>query len=214
MLRVKREKGHPEKTRMLFGCGSQRAHRPAACGRSRPRFRVRSTGNDGGGDSNQNDLGRLARSGHARDEGGEWLVVPFGAEGTHIECAAQAFCPDAADLARPAHRRAGAMFARGQVDEGGECLGREIGDVKRSWPRFRPRSGWNASAGSSASRMVAETSPKPVMLRTRARFLLKSGSVAMRCRTSSITASIWLLSHSRWATIECATARQNPTSGD
>jgi len=33
VLRVKPEKGHPEKTRMFSGCGSRRGHRPAACGR-------------------------------------------------------------------------------------------------------------------------------------------------------------------------------------
>ena len=40
------------------------------------------------GDSNQDDFWRLARGGQAGDEGGEWLVVPFGTEGTHVERAA------------------------------------------------------------------------------------------------------------------------------
>ncbi len=80
-------------------------------------------------DGDQDDLGWFAGSGHARDEGGERLVRPFGAEGAHVERAAQALGSDAADLPWPAHGGAGAMLARRQADEGRECFGREIGDV-------------------------------------------------------------------------------------
>ena len=134
VLRVKREKRHPEKTRMFSGCGSRHAHRPAACGRSRSRFRVRSTGNNGGGDSNQNDFGRLACGGHARDEGGKRFIVSFGAEGTHAECAAQALRADAADLARSTHECAGAML------------------TGRRPSRFRRQSRWNRLEGTSLRR--------------------------------------------------------------
>ncbi len=69
----------------------------------------------------------------------------------------------------------------------------------------------SAMFGSSANKMVAETSPRPVMPRTRARFLLKSGSAAMRWRTSSITVSIWSSSQLMWAAMERATVGEaNP----
>ena len=62
------------------------------------------------GDGDENDLGWLGGC-HARDEGGKWLVGPFGAEGAHVERAVQALRSDAADFSWSAHGGSGAVLA-------------------------------------------------------------------------------------------------------
>ena len=50
------------------------------------------------------ECGSPTGGGYARDEGGKCLVIPFGAQGTHIKSNAQTFCADTAYLAEPTYR--------------------------------------------------------------------------------------------------------------
>jgi hypothetical protein len=68
-----------------------------------------------------------------------------------------------------------------------------------------------AMLGSSASRMTAVTSPRPVMPRHRARLRVSTASVAMTWRAWVIRNSIGGSSQSRWAAMERATSGEaNP----
>jgi len=55
-----------------------------------------------------------------------------GAEGAHVERAAQALVADAADLAWPAHRGARAVLAGREAGEGGQALRGELGNIWRT----------------------------------------------------------------------------------
>ena len=78
------------------------------------------------GDGDQDDLGWLAGGGHASDEGGQGFVGPFGAEGAHVERAAQALTSNTACFAGPAHGRARTVFLGREAGEGRERFGAEL----------------------------------------------------------------------------------------
>ena len=74
-------------------------------------------------------LVRLAGSGEALDEAGQRLVGLLGAQRAHVQGAVQVGAADAAELARLAHRGAGAVSLWREPDERGQRFGHERGDV-------------------------------------------------------------------------------------
>jgi hypothetical protein len=136
-------------------------------------------------------LVRLAGSGEALDEAGQRLVGLLGAQRAHVQGAVQVGAADAAELARLAHRGAGAVSLWREPDERGQRFGHERGDV--------------GQLGRQDDRGDL-TQSGDAMPRTRARLWVSTASVVMTWRAGVIRASIWWSSQSRCAAMDRATS--------
>ena len=138
---------------------------------------------------NDDDLGCFAGAAHPLNELGKCFVVPFGAEGAHVEDPAQALRAHTTDPSWFLNRPSRAMFLGRKPSKGRERLGVD-----------------SAMFGSSASRMVAEISPKPVMPRGSLGSRARTRSAAIIRLTCAMTSSICRSSHSTWTWMDAATA--------
>ena len=100
------------------------------------------------GYGDENDFKWLAGGYDARDEGRRWLAGPFGAQSTHVEPGAHALCSDVANFPSRRTEAPELCLLGNRPTKAASALGVS-----------------SAMLGSSASKMVAETSPRLLMLR-------------------------------------------------